>query len=335
MTRLRLAVMLACSLAATAADTGAATVTIDWSHERLKTRTAATIEVDVMPFLGQTTFGGPFDAYHKAMAELDAEYVRFAPWTPNPRVTVPELTAPDCNASSPATNWNSTLLDGVMADFFSAVCGEGAAQGACRRSVIMQLSTMPSWMYIDGMDLKDVPADPWVPTLHHKDYADGSALVDPSCEQMARHIGRVVGWYTLGGFHDDCGHWHASGLKYNWWGLSILNEDEHGVQPDDGRAYVTCYDAVAARLALIGSAVVPVGPEISGDCAYPSGEVSSCPAALRPPVPRVPPRLIRPHPLHAARVLSSTTSPTTSTPATIPTARRRASPPSTGACPSG
>ena len=35
---------------------------IDWATESVKTRTAATIEVDVMPFLGRTKFGGPFDA---------------------------------------------------------------------------------------------------------------------------------------------------------------------------------------------------------------------------------------------------------------------------------
>ena len=64
----------------------------------------------------------------------------------------------------------------------------------------------------------------------------GGALVDPTCETMARHIGRVVGWYTRGGFTDDCGHWHHSGLHYEWYGLSILNEDEHGIKPEGGIA---------------------------------------------------------------------------------------------------
>ena len=32
------------------------------------------------------------------------------------------------------------------------------------------------------------------------------------------------------------------------WGLSVLNEDEHSIQPDDGTAYTTCYDAIAAEV---------------------------------------------------------------------------------------
>ena len=46
-----------------------------------------------------------------------SEYVRFAPWFPYPRVVVTELEPPDCTATKPATNWNSTLFDGVMRDF--------------------------------------------------------------------------------------------------------------------------------------------------------------------------------------------------------------------------
>ena len=264
-------------------ELGAVNVTIDWSRERLRTSTAATVEVDVMPFLSsRTSHGGPFQAYYRSLVDLDAEYVRFAPWTPNPRVTVPELMPPDCTSSKPATNWNSTLLDEVMASFFGAVCGDGAAQGSCRRSVIMQVSTMPSWMYVGGMHLSDVPADPWVPTRGHKDYAQGSALIDPTCEQMARHVGRVVGWYTAGGFRDECGHWHESGLRYHWWGLSILNEDEHRIAPDNGTAYVTCFDAIVRSIARVAPSLVPAGPEISGSGSYPSPEFDYLAHFLQP-----------------------------------------------------
>jgi hypothetical protein len=40
----------------------------------------ATVEVDVMPFLGRTSYGGPFDGYYSALSNLGAAYVRFAPW---------------------------------------------------------------------------------------------------------------------------------------------------------------------------------------------------------------------------------------------------------------
>ena len=213
-----------------------------------------------------------------------------------------------------------TFFDQLMKDFMTAVCGEGAEAGSCARlSVIQQLSTMPSWMYVGGMSLGDVPENPYVPTPKgHKQYEEGKALVDTTCETMARHIGRVVGWYTNGGFHDvrkpsvtlalhhrsrpfttaifcdliailcdvssdfsrlmgivdlqDCGHWHHSGLKYKWYGLSILNEDEHDIRPEGGIAYTRCFDAVVRQLQKINSTIVPVGPEISGGCSFPGSQ---------------------------------------------------------------
>jgi hypothetical protein len=39
---------------------------------------------------------------------------------------------------------------------------------------------------------------------------------------MARYMGRLVGWYTAGGFTDECGHFHESGLHYDWYLLRGL-----------------------------------------------------------------------------------------------------------------
>ena len=102
-----------------------------------------------MPFLGRTDYGGSFNAYYEALSNLGSQYVRYAPWFPNPRVVVTELTPSDCTPSAPATNWNSTLFDGIMRDFMAAVCGPNAVRGDCKLSVVQQLSTMPSWMYVD------------------------------------------------------------------------------------------------------------------------------------------------------------------------------------------
>ena len=224
-------------------------VTIDWaSNPKIETSTAATIEVDVMPFLARTRNGGPFNAYFEALQNLGSEYVRFAPWFPNPRAVVTELRPPDCTVLRPATNWNSTALDGVVRDFMEAVCGLEAHAGSCTHSVIQQLSTMPSWMYVGGFcpdgSPSCLPEDPWDTPIPFGLYEAGTQLVDPSCGQMARYFGRLVGWYTAGGFNDECGHWHASGLHYAWHGLSVLNEDEHGHFIDgrfidDGTAYTT------------------------------------------------------------------------------------------------
>ena len=87
--------------------------------------------------------------------------------------------------------------------------------GACKRSVVQQLSTMPSWMFKSGYctdgSASCLPAYPWNSTtkIGGKYGNQGSELVDESCGQVARYIGRLVGHYTAGGHHDECGHWHA------------------------------------------------------------------------------------------------------------------------------
>ena len=112
---------------------------------------------------------------------------------PNPRAVVTELTPSDCTEDKPATNWNSTVFDGIMSDFMGAVCGPNAALGACKLSVIQQLSTFPAWMFTDGFD-GELPTDPWNTTDPFDKYGKGSTLKDQSCGQMARYMGRIVGW---------------------------------------------------------------------------------------------------------------------------------------------
>ena len=120
-----------------------------------------------------------------------------------------------------------------MSDFMVAVCGEAAADGKCKHSVSQQLSTMPSWIYHNGTNLSTVPDDPWqYPSGSLGYYAAGQLLIDQSCKEMARFAGRFVGWYTAGGFVDECGGEHHSGLYYNWTYLSVLNEDEHNMLPE-------------------------------------------------------------------------------------------------------
>ena len=269
-------IVASAAAAAAAADTPQARAKVgpvQWSAPPLKVAsTAATVEVDVMPFLARVNEGGPFEAYYHALSELGADLVRYAPWCPYPRVVVPELTPSDCSATKPATNWNSTLFDAIMKDFMVAVCGPDAAKGTCRHSVAQQLSTMPSWLYVGGFRADKLDKDPWAycggagdnctageeTGSNYKFYEEGSALVDETCESMARHVARVVGWYTAGGFKDECGHHHASGLHYNWTILSILNENEHGT----GQVrYTVCFDAIRYEVAKVNPTIEFAGPE--------------------------------------------------------------------------
>ena len=271
-------------------------VSIDWGRELTQTRTAATVEVDVMPFLGRADFGGPFDGYYQALSNLGAEYVRYSPWFMNPRAVVPELTPSDCTVEKPATNWNSTYFDAIMRDFMHAVCGPNAESGECTHSVVQQLSTMPSWLFKDAFcpnaSEACLPENPWntpVPygvysqTAFHNgtgwahngtNWTQGTGtnskfilgLVDPTCDEMAKAMGRQVGWYTAGGFTDECGHYHKSGLHYSWYGLSIGNEGDWGPGVENGPAYVQCYDKMEVEIRKQGNLdVILVGPEVTGD----------------------------------------------------------------------
>lgn len=239
-------------------------VAIDWGSAPLTTAsTAATVELDCCePFLtrdpaAHTNGGGPFSSYFSAMKAMGAEFVRFAPWYPYPKIAVVELEPPDCTASKPATNWNSSLFDPILEDFMLAVCGDDAINGKCEHSVAQQLSTMPSWLYVDGADPATLPADPWA--MRMTGYSDkGTALKNESCTDMAAYIGRMVEHYTAGGHHDSCGHFHPSGFHFNWTIVSILNENERNT---GGPRYTTCFDAIRAVVEKINPSIVLEGPE--------------------------------------------------------------------------
>eukprot|EP01051_Picozoa_sp_SAG22_P002891 SAG22_NODE_134_length_18372_cov_33.054944_11_plen_673_part_00 len=240
-------------------------VAIDWTNVTARTRTAATIITTVMPFAGRTEYGGPFEGYYQALSGLGAECHKFLPWFPNPKAVVTELQPPDCTEDTAAANWDSRVLDQVMSDFMTAICGYDAAAGKCTKagSVAMQLSTIPAWMLIGGCNASELASNPWNTSCPMGAYGHkGAALRDPSCKEVAAYFGRLVGWFTQSGYNDTCGHWHESGLRYPWELLSVLHEDEHGLKPGLGVAYTTCFGAVKAEVAKINPALPLMGPEV-------------------------------------------------------------------------
>ena len=107
-------------------------------------------------------------------------------------------------------------------------------------------------------------ANPQNITVSDKFYEHSSgSLVDESCMGMARHMARVVGWFTQGGFDDDCGHHHPSGLHYNWTILSVLNENEQGT----GEVrYTRCFDAIRAEVSKVSRRRLPRFGSSGGLC---------------------------------------------------------------------
>ena len=70
----------------------------------------------------------------KALKDLQADYVRYVPWFPYPKLAVAELEPP----TKTNTFWDFTYLDSTMVAFMDATNGHAA---------VINFSTIPSWMW--------------------------------------------------------------------------------------------------------------------------------------------------------------------------------------------
>lgn len=199
-------------------------VDIDWSKTVIVSKSTATLQVVTNPMLNP---GAPMhDGSFSALKALGADYVRYVPWLPYPKIAVAELEPP----TKGKTSWDFTYADPVTKDFLAATEGH---------STIMNFSTIPAWMFKTDQPVK-YPDDPnqvfW-------DYTKGTELRDPSGKELGDYFGRLVSWYTKGGFTDENGKKHESGYHYTFPYWEILNEIdfEHNTTPED---YTKRYDAI-------------------------------------------------------------------------------------------
>ncbi len=164
--------------------------------------------------------GSPIhDNIYGALQALRADYNRFQPWFPYPRLTVAALHPP----TERQTFWDFTNLDPLLEDFMTAVQG---------RPVVMNLGPLPLWMFRLPKPL-ELPADPngivW-------DYSQGTELRNRGMQEAADHFRR--GQDRAGGpahrpGHEVHGTWTGeSGLAAPV--LSILSGSE------EPRARNTC-----------------------------------------------------------------------------------------------
>src|SRR6185437_6741856 len=115
-----------------AQTTQTTTITINWEKTVLISRSTPTLQVVVNPMLRQ---GSPIhDAAFDAVKQLGADYVRYVPWLPYPKLAVPELEAP----TAAGTSWNFALIDPITKDFLAATEGH---------STIINFSTIPAWLF--------------------------------------------------------------------------------------------------------------------------------------------------------------------------------------------
>lgn len=224
---LSLPFILAACMAAGAANDNSG-VEVHWDQVLLVSRSTPTLQVVVNPMLlpGARLQEPAF----RALRELGADYVRYVPWLPYPRLAVAELEPPHDHQ----TSWDFSHIDPMLDDFMRATAGH---------SVILNFSTIPQWMYRTDKPVT-VPRDP---TQVDWDYEQGTELRDPSMHEVAQYYARLLGWYTQGGFRDEFGQWHASGHHYKvaYWELLNEVEAEHRWSPE---AYTKFYDAVSAAM---------------------------------------------------------------------------------------
>jgi hypothetical protein len=222
---LNLSMLILCAAASlVAAQDAQPKMAIDWTKTVIVSKSTPALQVVTNPMLNP---GSPIhDGSFAALKALGADYVRYVPWLPYPKIAVAELEPP----TSDKTSWDFTYIDPVTKDFLAATEGH---------STIVNFSTIPAWMFKTDKPVK-YPDDPnqvfW-------NYTQGTELRDPSGKELGDYFGRLVSWYTKGGLTDENGKRHESGYHYSFPYWEILNEIdfEHNTTPED---YTKRYDAI-------------------------------------------------------------------------------------------
>ena len=244
------AAVLAC-VAACAALSGQQTlrVSIQWNKTTVVSKSTPTLQVVVNPPLRP---GQPLSAAsYQAVKELGADYVRYVPWLPYPRLAVAELEPP----TPQKTSWDFSLIDPMTKDLLAATEGH---------PTVMNFSTIPAWLFKTAKPVP-YPADPdkvaW-------NYTQGTELRDPTGKELGDYYNRLVSWYVNGGFTDENGVRHDSGYHYKFPVWEVLNEveSEHSTTPQD---YTKRYDAIVEGIRAASPDTKFMGMALGGPSEHP------------------------------------------------------------------
>jgi hypothetical protein len=217
---------------------------IQWDAVSQVSTTTPTLQVVVNPLLRRTS--AIHDSAFGALHDLGAEYVRYVPWLPYPKLAVAEM--------EPGV-WDTSLIDPMMVDFCNATEGH---------ITIVNFSTIPAWLFKTDKPVT-YPADPdeviW-------NYTQGKELREGGLEDLADYYARLVSWYTQGGFTDRQGKRHTSNFHFKipYWEVFNEPEFEHGMSPQD---YITRYDAVVAAIHAVSPETKFVGLALAAPSRHP------------------------------------------------------------------
>jgi hypothetical protein len=203
-------------------------VKIHWDKVTAVSNTTPTLQVVVNPPLRP---GEPLGAAsYKALKELGADYVRYVPWLPYPRLAVAELEQP----TAQTTSWDFSVIDPMTKDFFAATDGH---------PTVMNFSTMPAWLFKTEKPVtypRDANQVVW-------NYTQGNKPRDSTNKEIGDYYARLVSWYVNGGFTDENGVRHDSGYHCQIPVWEVLNEvaNEHETSPEQ---YTARYDAIVSAI---------------------------------------------------------------------------------------
>ena len=217
---------------------------IRWDAVSQVSKTTPTLQVVVNPPLRRGS--AIHDAVFRALRDLGAEYVRYVPWLPYPKLAVAEL--------QPGV-WDTSLIDPMTVDFLNATEGH---------ATILNFSTIPAWLFKTDKPVA-YPADPDEAVWN---YIQGKELREGGLQDLAAYYARLVSWYTQGGFVDQQGKQHASGFHFHIPYWEIFNEPdfEHSMSPPD---YTARYDAVAAAIHAVSPDTKFVGLALAAPSSHP------------------------------------------------------------------
>lgn len=216
-----------------------ATLTVNWSKIISVSKTTPTLQVVENPMVRNSS--SIHESTFTALKNLGADYVRYVPWCPYPKMAVAELKRP----TKDKTFWDFTYLDSTMQAIIEATEGH---------PVVINFSTTPAWMWKTATEVK-YPDDPY---QVYWDYNQGTQLRDTSIKELAGYYARLFSWYTKGGFKDELGVFHPSGHFYKIPYWEVLNEPdlEHNISP---QLYTKIYDAIVGELKKISPATKFIG----------------------------------------------------------------------------
>lgn len=203
-------------------------LSVDWNKTVRISKTTATLQVVVNPPLRRGT--AVHDNAFRALHELQADFVRYVPWLPYPKLGVAELDPP----ADGRTSWDFSIIDPMTIDFLEATKGH---------PVVLNFSTIPQWMYKTDKPVvypENANQVTWA-------YEQGTALRDPTGREVADYYARLLSWYTKGGFTDEAGKKHESGYHYAVPYWEVLNEVDFEHQTA-AEAYTKLYDAVVTAM---------------------------------------------------------------------------------------